>query len=205
MKAIVWPCFNVAGVIPLVIENPAPLMELEMIVAAALPVDVTVTDLVTAFPTRTSPYASDDVLSVNDGADDFEPFNWKATVFDDPFAVAETERVCAELTAATFAINEALIALAGIATFAGTFTALLLEARPTITAVGNAVVSDTVQVVLPDPMKEVFAQVRALSSAARIPPDGGIRASENVFTTAPWVALMIPAWFDATDEIATVN
>lgn len=50
-------------------------MDLEVIVAAALPVDVTVTDLVTAFPTRTSPNASEDVLIVNAGAEDLEPFS----------------------------------------------------------------------------------------------------------------------------------
>lgn len=99
--------------------------------------------------------------------------------------MAEIERVSVELTAATVAVNEVVVDFAGMATFAGTFTALPLDARPTITAEGNAAVRETVQVVLPDPMKEVFAQESALSSAAGVPPEGGIKASENVFTIAP--------------------
>lgn len=74
MKAIVWPCFSVAGILPPEIENPAPLIDREVIVAAAVPVEVAVTDLVTDLPTATLPNASDEVLRVSDGAVDLEAF-----------------------------------------------------------------------------------------------------------------------------------
>lgn len=46
-------------------ENPGPEIESELIVTAAVPLDVTVTDFVTAVPTETLPKASAVVLRLN--------------------------------------------------------------------------------------------------------------------------------------------
>lgn len=205
MKTVVCPRFSVTGVLPPVTENPEPLMFREVMVAAAVPVEVTVMDLVTAFPTRTSPNASEEALRLNDGAEVFDALSWNATVFDDSFAVADKFIVCAALTAATFAVNDAVVDFAGIVTFAGAFTALPLEARATVKGVEEDAVAETVQVVFPEPVNEVLAQDSALSSAAEVAFDGGVRASENVFTIVPCVAVMMPAWLSLTDVMAAVN
>lgn len=51
-----------AGKLPPDTEKPAPLVESDLIVTGTLPVEVTVTDFVTAVPTATSPNCIEDVL-----------------------------------------------------------------------------------------------------------------------------------------------
>ena len=52
-------------------ENPVPAIEFELIVAGAVPVEVTVTDLETAVPIETLPNASEVALSVKAGVEGF--------------------------------------------------------------------------------------------------------------------------------------
>ena len=54
---------RVPGATPLT-EKPVPVTDAEVMATAALPVEVSVTDLLTAVPTETLPKASEDVLSV---------------------------------------------------------------------------------------------------------------------------------------------
>jgi hypothetical protein len=61
----------VAGKLPPDTENPFPEIELDLIVTGAVPVDVRVTDLLTAVPTETLPNASEDVLRLKAAADGF--------------------------------------------------------------------------------------------------------------------------------------
>jgi hypothetical protein len=57
----------VTGRLPPETENPFPEIESELRVKAAVPLEVTVTDLLTAVPTETFPKASDVALSVRVG------------------------------------------------------------------------------------------------------------------------------------------
>jgi len=52
----------VAGKLPPETENPAPEIESELMVTAAVPLEVTVTDLATAVPTDTLPNVTDVAL-----------------------------------------------------------------------------------------------------------------------------------------------
>jgi hypothetical protein len=57
----------VAGKLPPETENPAPEIESELMVTAAVPLEVTVTDLATAVPTDTLPNVSDVAFRVSAG------------------------------------------------------------------------------------------------------------------------------------------
>ena len=157
-------------------------MDLDVTVAATVPVEVSVNDLVIALPSGTSPNESEEALMVSDGADFFEAFRWIATVFDDSFSVAETVMVCAALTAATVAENDAAVDLAGIVTLPGTFTALPLEASSTLSGLDAGAVTDTVHLVFPEFENEVLSQASALIPGVEAAFAGGVRTTENVFT-----------------------
>jgi hypothetical protein len=57
----------VAGRFPPETENPVPVVESELIVTAAVPLEVTVTDFVTAVPTATLPKSSEVAFRVSAG------------------------------------------------------------------------------------------------------------------------------------------
>jgi len=180
-------------------------MDLDVTVAATVPVEVSVNDLVIALPSGTSPNESEEALMVSDGADFFEAFRWIATVFDDSFSVAETVMVCAALTAATVAENDAAVDLAGIVTLPGTFTALPLEASSTLSGLDAGAVTDTVHLVFPEFENEVLSQASALIPGVEAAFAGGVRTTENVFTILPCVAVMMPVWFELTGMMPAVN
>jgi hypothetical protein len=75
----------VTGRFPPETENPDPTVESELIVTAAVPLTVSVTDCDTEVPTATLPKDSEVVLRLN-----FAPaaFNCSATLFDEPLALA---------------------------------------------------------------------------------------------------------------------
>ena len=52
-----------------------PVMKPDLIVTGEVPVEVMVTGLTTDLPTGTSPNASEEVLRLNDGAEDFDAFS----------------------------------------------------------------------------------------------------------------------------------
>ncbi len=54
-----------AGKLPPETENPVPVIESELIVTATVPLEVTVTDLVTAVPTETLPNGNEDAFRLN--------------------------------------------------------------------------------------------------------------------------------------------
>jgi len=62
------PGFRVAGRLPPETEYPVPVTESELMVAATVPVEVTVTDFVTAVPTETLPNANELTLRLKAGA-----------------------------------------------------------------------------------------------------------------------------------------
>jgi len=113
----------VAGKLPPKTENPVPEADPESIVTGAVPLEVKVTDFVTAVPTETFPNASDVVLIVNAGT---EAFSCRAKLFEVEFALADTIAVSVVLTEATVAVNDAVLAPDATVTLAGTVTALAL-------------------------------------------------------------------------------
>ena len=92
-------------------------------------------------------------------------------LFDDAFAVAEMVMVCALLTAATFAVNEAVVEPAGTVAPAGTVTALLLLASATLKPpLGAEPDRLTVHGSANDPVIEVVVQDSALIVGATFVP-----------------------------------
>jgi hypothetical protein len=84
------PGLSVRGKLPPDTENPVPEIESELIVTALAPLDVTVTDFVTAVPIETFPKASEEVLRLRAGA---TAFKVTAKLFEDAFALALTVAV----------------------------------------------------------------------------------------------------------------
>ena len=108
--------------------NPVPEIESELIVTAAVPLEVTVMDLLTAVPTATLPKASEVALRVTAG---LAAFSCKEALFEDEFELAVRVAVCAVVTDATFAVKDAVDAPPATVTLPGTVTALSLLERTT--------------------------------------------------------------------------
>jgi len=135
-----------------------------LIVRAVVPLEVTVTDLLTAVPTETLPKASDVALRVRAGV---AAFSCRATLFDAELEPAVRVAVCAVVTEATVAVKEALVAPAAMVTLAGTVTALLLLASATVSPpVGAAPDRVTVHESLSAPVIELLLQETALTVGA---------------------------------------
>jgi hypothetical protein len=66
-----WPGVRVAGKLPPETENPVPVIASELIVTDAVPLEVTVTDFVTAVPTATLPNDNVVAFKVNAGVEAF--------------------------------------------------------------------------------------------------------------------------------------
>ena len=158
-----------------------------MIFTDALPVEVTVTDFVTAVPTETSPNCIEEVLRLSAGVEAgvFTALNRNETLREEPLAIAEMVAVCAFETAATVAVNEAVTDPAATVAAAGTTTELLVLASAMATAFDDFAVRDAVHVVLPAPVKEVFAQESDFSSGAPTAVVAGERDMENDFAILP--------------------
>lgn len=171
-----------AGKLPPDTMNPAPVIESELIVNAAVPLEVSVTDLVTAVPTDTFPNASDVVLSVRAGV---AAFSCKAKLFEMEFALADTVAVCDVLTEATVAVNEAVLAPDATVTLAGTVTALVLLARLTLCpADGAGALRLTEQDVEPVPVNELVEHDNPLNETVTLEPDP-LRLIVVLFETDP--------------------
>jgi hypothetical protein len=123
------PGFKVAGKLPPETEKPVPEIESELIVTATVPLEVIVTDFVTAVPTDTLPNDNDVADRLNAGV---AAFSCNAKLCDELLPFAVRVAVCAVLTEATFAVKPTVDAPAGTNTLAGTVTELLLLARETL-------------------------------------------------------------------------
>ena len=123
------PGFSVTGRLPPETENPVPEIESELIVTAAVPLEVRVTDFEAELPTETFPNASEVELNVRAGAD---AFNCKAKLLEEALALAVRVTVCVPLTEFTFAVNDDEVAPEGTVTLLGTVTALLPLATATV-------------------------------------------------------------------------
>ncbi len=177
-----------AGKLPPETENPVPEIESDLRVTATVPLEVTVTGFVTAVPTETLPNDRELALRLNAGT---AAFSCIAKLCDDPFALAKIVAVCDVLTEFTFAVNDAEDAPDATVTLAGTFTALLLLPSATLKPPdGAAALSDTVQVVVPAPVKELLAHESALMEAVNGAADP-LRLIDVVFETVPCVAVSV--------------
>jgi hypothetical protein len=119
----------VIGKLPPDTLKPVPEIESELIVTAAVPLDVSVTDFVTAVLTDTFPNASEVVLRLSAAV---AAFKLIATLFDDAFDTAVRLTVCVAVTDETFAVKDAVVAPAATVTPAGTVTAVELLASVTL-------------------------------------------------------------------------
>jgi hypothetical protein len=154
----------VVGKLPPETENPVPVIESELIVTATVPLEVTVTDFVTAVFTETLPNDSELALRLNAGA---AAFSCRAKVRDEAFALADNVAACDVLTEATLAVNDVVDAPEGTVTLAGTVTALsLLDTLTPSPPDGAAELNDTVQAVEPAPVNELLPHENALIEGA---------------------------------------
>ena len=148
--------------------KPVPLSTAELMVTGAVPVEVNVTGCVDAVFTVTLPNPKLVVLTVNVGT---AAFSCRAKLLETLPALAVRVTACAVVTDDTVAVNPALVALAGTTTVAGTITAALLLARPTLKPpLPAAAVSVTVQVSLPDPVIDPLLQESTLKPAGTAVP-----------------------------------
>ena len=162
-----------------------------MIVTAALPLEVTVTDFATAVPTETLPNDSDVALKLNAGT---VAFSCSTKLAVDPFTPTEIIAVCEVVTEATFAVNDAVDAPDATTTLFGTAAALLFVVMVTLRPPdGAAELSPTVQAVVPAPVNELVPQEKALTvgdNGAPEPP----RLIVVDFETDPCVADRVTVW-----------
>lgn len=187
VRTTAWPASRDTGKLPPETEKPDPVAESDLMVTGTLPVEVTVTDFVTAVPTATSPNCMEDVLRLIAGfdAEAVDGFSWISTSRDVPFAVADTVTFCALATASMVVMNETALEPAATAAAAGTTTELLVLASATATAFDAFAVRVAVHVVLPEPVNEVLAQEREFSSGAPVAVVVGDREILKDFATPP--------------------
>jgi len=76
-------------------------------VTAAVPLEVTVTDFVTAVPTETLPNEREVALRLSEGT---AAFSWIAKLFEEELALAVNIAVCEVVTVLALAANEAVVA-----------------------------------------------------------------------------------------------
>ncbi len=168
VTVIACPGFNVAGRLGEETEKPLPVAVTEFTVTAAVPLEVSVTVCVVGVFTAAPP---NEMLVAFRVRADAAAFSCRETAFEVPPVVAVSVADCALLTAAAFAVNDALDAVAGTVTELGTVTALLLLARDTLTPpVGAEPVRLTVHVSASDPVIEVLPQLTALTVGVTVVP-----------------------------------
>jgi hypothetical protein len=178
----------VAGNFPPEIENPVPVIEAELIVTATVPLEVTVTDFVTAVPSATLPNDSDVALRLNADA---AAFSCIAKLWDEEFALTATVAFCAVLTAATFAVKDVVDAPAATVTLAGTVTALSLLVTDRLKPPdGAAEFIDTVHAVVPAPVKVPLPHENALIEDAN-GEAGPLRLMDVALEPFPSVAVKV--------------
>lgn len=177
------------------IVKPVPLSRPELMVTAAVPVDVNVTGSVDGVLSARLPNATLAGLMANVGT---EAVNCREKFLATlpPVAVRITD--CAEVTGDTLAMNVALIAFAGTRIVPGTATAALLLARLTLKPpLGAAAFSVTVQALLPDPPMDAVLQLNPLKAAAETAALtgsvrlAGVLCSALGFTT-PMLTVVVP-------------
>ena len=100
--------------------------------------------------------------------------------------MAEIADVCVLLTAATLAVNDAVVEPEGINTLAGTETALLVLARPTFRELeGGAGLTDRVHAARPAAAKELGVQENEVRAGNWTAETGGASDTETDLLMLP--------------------
>lgn len=142
------------------VENPLPLNVAELMVTAAVPVELNVTDCVTGVPITVLPK---EMLVALMPSVAVPVVNWMMKLLVTPPELAVRVTVCCVLKDETVALKLALVAFAGTATELGTATAELLLARFTESPLDPAAADKlTVQATVPAPDMEPLLHVSAL-------------------------------------------
>lgn len=178
-----------AGKLPPETENPVPEAESELIVTGAVPLEVTVTDFVTAVPTETFPKAIDVEPNVSAGT---AAFNCRAALIEEEFELAVKVAATEVLTEATVAVNDALLAPDATMTVAGTVTAAALLDNVTLWPLDEAApLNVTVHEVDPFPVKLLFEQAKALTVGVMLDVVLALSLIVVLFETEPCVAVSV--------------
>jgi hypothetical protein len=138
------------------VVKPVPLNFAELIVTAAVPVEVNVTGNVDAVLIVTLPNTRLDGLIVNAGC--AASSSSMTNLCEAPSKVAVNVTDSADLTADACAVNCALVAFTGTVTVAGTVTAALLLTKLRFKWFLAAALSVTVQVSVPAPVIDELLQ-----------------------------------------------
>jgi len=123
------PGFKTSGAVSPESVNPAPVIEMELMVTGEVPDAVSVIDCSAGELIRTLPNGILEAFAVSTAV---PGVSWIAKLFVMLPAVAFSVAVCVALTALTLAEKEALIAPGGTVTDAGTVTEELLLASETV-------------------------------------------------------------------------
>jgi hypothetical protein len=197
----VWPGFSVTGNVAPDTVKPVPVTVAALTVIGAVPVEVKVTDCVAGVLTTTLPNATLVALELRV---DVTAFNFKAKLRETPPAVAVRVTVCVVATDTTVAVKAALVAFAGTVTVAGSVTAALLLARPTLSPpLGAAPFKVTVQASVPVAVMVELLQASAVGVAEAVPdcPSAALKPDEPNSASAaaivpvnPDMENPIPGW-----------
>ena len=167
VSVAVWFGLRVIGKVAPEVEKPAPVRVAELMVTAAVPVEVSVMVCEVEVFTGTLPKLRLVVLTVNVAT---AAFNCRPTVCVAAPADAERVAVSAVDTAAAVAEELALVAPAATVTVAGTVTAVLLLERLTLNPpAAAAAFSVTLHASVPAPVMDEFAQERAVRTGTPVP------------------------------------
>jgi hypothetical protein len=167
MNVAVWFGLTVSGKLAPESEKPAPLMDAELMVTAAVPVDDSVIDCEIAEFTATVPKFTLEELSPRAGT---AAFSCSAKVWAALPELAESVTACAVLTEETVAEKLALVAPAATVTEAGTVTAALPLARFTVKPpLAAAVFNETEQASVPAPVMDEFVHASFASEGTPVP------------------------------------
>jgi hypothetical protein len=168
-------------------------------VTATVPLEVTVTDFVTAVPTATLLKASELALRLRVGV---AAFSCSAALFDEEFALAATLTVCDVVTEATVAVNEAFDAPEATITLVGTVTELPPLATATFTPLeGAAKLNETVHAVVPAPVNVVLAHDNALT----VGTPGAFSCNATLFDDEFALAMTVTVCDVVTEATVAVN
>ena len=158
-----FPGLSVNGRLNPETENPDPLIVAELMVRAALPDDVNVSDWVAEVLSCTAPKLTVDELNFRLGP---EGLSCNSNVDERPLKVPVRVTFCIEVTADAEAVKSTLVSFAGMVTVCGTFTAELLLERPNSAPAAGAVeLSEIVHAMLAVPVTDELLQVRELRTA----------------------------------------
>lgn len=147
--------------------KPVPASVAALMVTAAVPVELKVTDCVADVFNTTLPKEMLVALMLKVGVN---AFNCKAKLFETAPALAVSVTAWAVPTDDTAAVNPALVALAGTVTVVGTVTAPLLLDRLTLSPpLGAAPLNVIVHASVTDPVSDALLQERLLNVAVAPP------------------------------------